>query len=431
MKYFIPAWHKQYDDWSINIPSIENYDAAEYMTVLKKFDEEIGLIITDYQPQLLSKLNQIAFFPNSLFSVYDFLQGVHGFENKVLELEDFNWPKNAIFKKDKTTDKITVNPEMHFCKRREYENITDLVDEILSRYLKVNAKNNDEIIVTVDDESSFNNEIIEPYKPLYLINRHHPYSKKIGSLARAKVIVSSNEIKQNLEKNYREQFDISVIPVFNSEFRLGHSQRQNVQEIGFFAENANDEDIHQIIQKLCNYILKNPDNYSLKIFTYNFWKADHVNKILEQIKEENKNSFILGKSEQAENAPIDGLDDEVSLPELDVAHTRLTNISDVLSNLDKMRLLINWGKADELMQISGVSIGIPQVQNFSSATVVDNKNGRIIKKISELLPVVDEYLTNLNSWNQTVVYNVQLMNQYSEENIIEKWKEVFKERKAE
>ena len=267
------------------------------------------------------------------------------------------------------------------------------------RFKKDKTKNNDEIIVTVDDESSFNNEIIEPYKPLYLINRHHPYSKKIGSLARAKVIVSSNEIKQNLEKNYREQFDISVIPVFNSEFRLGHSQRQNVQEIGFFAENANDE--------------------------------DHVNKILEQIKEENKNSFILGKSEQAENAPIDGLDDEVSLPELDVAHTRLTNISDVLSNLDKMRLLINWGKADELMQISGVSIGIPQVQNFSSATVVDNKNGRIIKKISELLPVVDEYLTNLNSWNQTVVYNVQLMNQYSEENIIEKWKEVFKERKAE
>ena len=34
MKYFIPAWHKQYDDWSINIPSIENYDAAEYMTKL-------------------------------------------------------------------------------------------------------------------------------------------------------------------------------------------------------------------------------------------------------------------------------------------------------------------------------------------------------------------------------------------------------------
>ncbi|WP_298491049.1 accessory Sec system glycosyltransferase Asp1 [Lactobacillus sp.] len=36
-------------------------------------------------------------FPDNLFSVYDFLQGVHGFENKVLELEDFNWPKNAIF----------------------------------------------------------------------------------------------------------------------------------------------------------------------------------------------------------------------------------------------------------------------------------------------------------------------------------------------
>ena len=153
--------------------------------------------------------------------------------------------------------------------------------------------------------------------------------------------------------------------------------------------------------------------------------------ILEQIKEENKNSFIIGKSEQAENAAIDGLDDEVSLPELDVAHTRLTNISDVLSNLDTLRLLINWGKADELMQISGVSIGIPQVQNFSSATVVDNKNGRIIKKISELLPVVDDYLVNLNSWNQTVVYNVQVMNQYSEEKIIEKWKDVFKERKAE
>lgn len=148
------------------------------------------------------------------------------------------------------------------------------------------------MIVTVDDESSFSNKIIGPHKPLYLINRHHPYSKKIGSLAKAKVIVSSNEIKQNLEKDYKEQFDISVIPVFNSEFRLGHSQRQNIQEIGFFAENANDEDIHQIIQKLCNYILKNPDNYSLKIFTYDFWKADRVNKIIEQIKKKTKTVLL-------------------------------------------------------------------------------------------------------------------------------------------
>lgn len=501
MKYFIPAWHKQYDDWSVNIPSIENYDASEYMTILKKSGEEIGLIITDYQPQLSSKLNQISFFPSNLFSVYDFLQGVHGLENKILELTDFNWPKNAIFdyspfrtlivledqlyatvfydidghilrisypennehpafslridsrgfisnqddaektiyfdpygnwrfKKNKSSGKITINPEAHFCKRSEYENITDLIDEVLSRYLKINATDNDEIIATVDDETNFSNQILAPYKSWYLINRHHPYREQIKYISKSKLIVSSDEIKQKLEKEYNEDFDISVIPVFNSEFHLGHSQRQNIQEIGFFAENANDEDIDEIIQKLCSYMLKKPDNFSLKIFTYDFWKADCVNRIMAKIKEENKKRFILGKSEKAENSAIDGLDGESSLPELDVVHLRLTNISDVLSNLDKLRILINWGKADELMQISGISIGIPQVQNFSSPTVIDNKNGRIVKKINELLPVVDEYLTNLDSWNKSVVYNVQLMNQYSEENIIEKWREVFKEEEA-
>ena len=106
MEYFVPAWHNQLVDWAYNTPRIQFYDAINQMRVLQDNHKKIGLVLTDYQPQLTTKLNQLAFSPDYLFSVYDYLQGISTLDNQILDITDFNWPEDAYF--DYTLFRIIV-----------------------------------------------------------------------------------------------------------------------------------------------------------------------------------------------------------------------------------------------------------------------------------------------------------------------------------
>lgn len=154
-------------------------------------------------------------------------------------------------------------------------------------------------------------------------------------------------------------------------------------------------------------------------------KANLVNQIIDELKKRYKGKAVIGKKENNENYEVEGLDKDKQLPIIDLKGLRLTNISELLKNLDKTRVLIGWGKADELIQIAGISIGIPQIQNFISSMVSAGKNGFICKDADELIQGLDEYLSNLTTWNNAVVYNVDMMNKYSEENIMKRWQKLL------
>lgn len=113
MEYFVPAWHGQLIDWAFNVPRIEIYDEISNMRLLRKGDRKVGLVLTDYQPQYLTKLNQIAFYPDELFSVFDYLQDVNTHESQTVDYLDLNWPQNIRF--DFTPFKImaSVNNQLY------------------------------------------------------------------------------------------------------------------------------------------------------------------------------------------------------------------------------------------------------------------------------------------------------------------------------
>src|SRR5699024_5138048 len=97
MEYFVPAWHGKLADWAYNLPHIQSYNAINQMHVLQDNGKKIGMIIPHYQPQLTSKLNQLVFYPDYLFPVYDYLQGIDQVENQILNYTDFKWPEDAYF----------------------------------------------------------------------------------------------------------------------------------------------------------------------------------------------------------------------------------------------------------------------------------------------------------------------------------------------
>ena len=97
MEYFIPAWHEDNSDWAVAIPSITILDATSHMRILQNNGHQVGIIISTYEPGLMTRLNQLNYYPDQLFSIYDYLQGIHNLESRVVEINYFCWAKKAIF----------------------------------------------------------------------------------------------------------------------------------------------------------------------------------------------------------------------------------------------------------------------------------------------------------------------------------------------
>lgn len=67
------------------------------------------------------------------------------------------------------------------------------------------------------------------------------------------------------------------------------------------------------------------------------------------------------------------------------------------------------------------------MQNFASSTLVDHKNGLLCYTPQDVVNGISAYLDDLNAWNQALVYDVKLLNQYSEENLMKIWQKLLKD----
>lgn len=500
MEYFIPAWHDQYEDWAVSIPNIMGADAINTMKLLKNYNYQVGLIIADYQPHILSQLNQLSIYPNAFFSLYDYLQNIDTLEGRTVQLSDFNWPKGTIFdfgpfrtlavandselyatviydnngrilkikyeasendiehillldsrgfvssriderettffdsygqwrfKENNQTHEIIVNPDFNRFKSLFYPNIELLLNEVFKSYVEDNFNSNsDNFIVTLDDKLKIDTSIIKK-KPIFLVNKNISYTKKLSDVSSGILVIDNPKIANEIEKNYNNRFDFEIIPTHNTIFKLGHSNREKIQEISFFAENIDYKNAKDLIFELCKFVAEKPENRSLKILTYDFFQADNISKIIDEIKHENITSFTINKTKN-ENDFIEKAVDSEKIPNIKLTNYRVTNISQLLNLLDNTRVLVNYGHEDELMQMSAISLGIPQLQNFLSPTVINNKNGYIYKDKADLISALNRYLSDLKLWNDSLVYNVQLMNKYADTNIIKMWNKVLKENK--
>ena len=65
------------------------------------------------------------------------------------------------------------------------------------------------------------------------------------------------------------------------------------------------------------------------------------------------------------------------------------------------------------------------MQDYETSTLVNDKNGKICKDFTELTQAISFYLDSLQNWNRALVYNVKLLNLYSEKNLMKIWNRIF------
>lgn len=496
MNYFVPAWHSQQIDWALSSPTIEFDDAVSHLRILQDNNYPVGIILTDYQPQLTTKLNQLALFPNRLWSAFDYLQGITTLDSQVVDFRDLSWPTDAYFdftnfrifvmvgreryarivfdvqgkilqvdydkgpeagstllfdsrgfisrqskgnldtyfdpsgnwrfKHNRQTDQVTVNRELVNVSHDHYLHLSELLAEVVKKQFLPRLGPNDRLIVTVDDESKVAlTTTFDSSTTIYSVSRWHPYQKVLPLFPRdTHLIVDTEKTSAQVQKLIPQFRSLAVLPLFQSQFKLGHSQRIPEQRVAVFAEHMTANEVMMVLEKIYPRLIKDPDAVALRLYTYSNGQAGMVNQVFEQFRKNHAGEFILSMDEidPGENK----LDEDELPPLLDIKQQRLASNTDVLTALDKIRLLIMWGQPDQFMSMAAVSVGIPVLQNFTTSELEDHHNGIICHNWNDLVAGIDYYLDSLKNWNTSLVYNVQMLNKYSEENLLTRWKEYLK-----
>ena len=249
----------------------------------------------------------------------------------------------------------------------------------------------------------------------------------LSILSRANCIVTDSE--GNLEALSRKQELDNIlkvnIPPYDTRVEPGISLQMNVQKILVPVDHLPPEAMEAVIKYLAGYLKSNKDA-RIHLFTRNA-AFNQVDTLL------NRTSEILKRSgypsawarKESGNKRENLLEDEDQIPILFTVEQCVDELS-VNKCMREQRLLVDLADVPDLfLQISCVSMGIPQILKTATQYMKPGKNGRINRDISRLGEDLNYYLESLSNWNEAAVQSHELGKAHTTQYLIDQWKEVI------
>ena len=92
----------------------------------------------------------------------------------------------------------------------------------------------------------------------------------------------------------------------------------------------------------------------------------------------------------------------------------------------EQRLLVDLAETPDLfLQISCVSMGVPQILRTDTQYMHPGKNGRINRNPARLEDDLRYYLESLSNWNQAAIQSYELGKTHTAQYLIDQWKGVI------
>ncbi|MBZ5979106.1 MAG: accessory Sec system protein Asp1 [Leuconostoc gelidum] len=271
--------------------------------------------------------------------------------------------------------------------------------------------------------------------------------RKYLSVANA-VVVDTRFSKSRVEEAYKfekienNQFTLQELPPFDTKLKLGDSQSSKLYKIYWYIDDIPAEQSAIVTQVLIDNILEKK-NLSLLITSHS---REKINSAMQQMflftkkfYQVNEDSFIYqsawnemnddseNKLTSSELENIEGMQEWQDAVEAISMMQRLEGkliISehDVITGLQNARIVLDLNQTlDVYLQISSLSVGLPQINMRESPYVIQEKNGMIITDVNQLEDALAYYLDILQHWNEALVYNVAQIEKYSGKNNVQRW----------
>lgn len=516
MFYFVPAWYSPFRTWGDNTPiwfrvfaHMSFDDTVNQVKMFRNAEEDLALLILNYQPQLRYFLHNQDLLSVEYYSFFDDIQNVSSKEVKPLHFRDLDWPRGTRFI---FSPFIIVarkqNKDLAHINLAENGNLLDIVffddgkpyrryvfDDrgFVSSIIRFDSQGQEDSQRFLNERGVWQIELdlspeqtgvrINPSSDKKFAKAHYATLEELITERLAvieqkmdddDVVIIASEYRHNklLGQNFqrkrlvysffRDRYDISnqdnfredfkhatllvsdakstylnvdqtlletdnktphiSLPIFDTRLRLGHSQTMKTLYTYFFIDTISHKLLMKYIEAILKVMEQNEQIY-LRLISY------QPDRNLEELKKEIYH-LIESKYEVEKFIELETIiPGENSIDEqLEEAMPRITaftmrNETEIIKNLDTVRLILDFGEEPDLFtQIAGISAGIPQINTVESDFVDHNRNGKVITNINQLEKELHYYFDGLANWNQSLVYSVRKMADYTSGRLLDKWK---------
>lgn len=344
-------------------------------------------------------------------------------------------------------------------KKKNYQTINEVISDILS-HKAATLEEQREMLTVTDKKLLEITKVLQHKEKMIRIISDNDQLRSLNQddlfegMKTSKYIVTDTSMKEQELMKIRQanatlaDTRITKIPMFNTELNLGISNSV-VQMIMYWRVGELDESVYDVNEVLVNNLIAHT-RHSL---IFEVQTVMEMSKLQEQQKalidtyfDVDSDSEDFKKAEHfIEAKRIKRLykTDELAVEEIrkkeswkalvkaiNVYHRIEFRINPTLlsvqNDFQKVRLYIDVSKEYNLqMQSLAISAGIPQVVKQSTDYIEDKKNGIIIRRMTELDDAINYFLKNLTNWNNSLVENVRLIEEYSPHIVMEKWRDVF------
>lgn len=340
---------------------------------------------------------------------------------------------------------VLINPESSFYliryrgkeekldySRQRYDSIEEVIEEVLGSFLR---RTTAEDIFTVAMHPLHTNLLIRALKGRKKILSF--FNRRVGAdwtacnanelVISSDYIVVDNKESQDrvIRESGRDDLRIKVITPYDSRVEFGVSQHLRVQNVLVAVDQIPDELFNEMVVVLAKYAEERNSHARIRLFTR---KADF-----------NEGRRLLVRTQEALQAA--GMDIDLAREEHGTAESRIDEnmkkqiIFSVAQCVDEMavsrtlreqRIVVDLQEVpDQFLEISAMSMGVPQITLRETSYVLDGKNGIVIEKAEELPDCLDYYLASLANWNTAQIASYEIGNQFSTGKLVEAWKEVI------
>jgi len=294
-----------------------------------------------------------------------------------------------------------------------YRNLEEMITEVLRCYLE-DSKRTDIFCVALDQQHmGICKEVLCQRRLILSIFRRrfvyeeHPEVEEL--LRAASYIVSdSGKSKEKVQSLLGGGYDqIKNITPYDFRVDTSISQEFHVRNVMVTMDQLSMEHFRDLLKELVKY-LKGHEKVYFQFFTRKIQgnRIESANGMIRNLLEE------IDGTEYAEHFSVEQCRDEMSI------NRRLR---------EKILLIDLQELPDHFLEMSALSMGIPQLVSRETTYVQNYRNGHEIKHMNELCEWIDYYLSDLSHLNAVRIESYKMGVGFSTEEIKQAWLEVIQE----
>ncbi len=316
--------------------------------------------------------------------------------------------------------------------RKAYESLEQVIEEVVTSWLWFTEKADVFCAAMHELHAELLGEVLQDKKVILSffsdrpLDMARPGVRKLTEQADFLIADSEKYRRQIREETGVSQERTAAIPPYDSRVDFGISRQIRIRKLLVPVDGLEEEVFGRLIRLLGEYLLRE-EGVQIHLFTRRA-EYDRKERLLEQARAALRSAgleegwaAVEAETGTAEN----GLEEGEPAPVRFFAEQCVSEL-EVSRCMREQRLLVDIREAPEVyLQITALSLGIPQIVRTETEFVEPGRNGMLLEKTEKLPKLLDYYLHGLKNWNAAMVSSYEIGKAYTTDRLLERWREVM------